>query len=223
MLQSDLLLKIKNITHSFGTAEVPYSIPGYGYEFWTKNKPRWKQVHGSKILEVTHPNQLLGELDAMFTTEPLVPIGIVTADCVPLFLSKKDGNAVVAIHSGWRGTIAGILARAWETVRDDPNNWIAAIGPCISAPRYEVSESLIDDFKNAFPSIDPLVIEPQKRHLDLEAIQKQILLSLGFSDENIDSMHRCTFSEQKRGKPLFHSYRREGSKQRQLSIIMRIN
>jgi copper oxidase (laccase) domain-containing protein len=32
-----------------------------------------------------------------------------TADCLPVFVSKKDGTMVGIAHAGWRGLISGVI------------------------------------------------------------------------------------------------------------------
>ena len=61
-------------------------------------------------------------------------VGIRTADCVPVLLADVDGRRVAAVHSGWRGTEARVVARAVEVLGrsgSPAERCRAAIGPCI--------------------------------------------------------------------------------------------
>jgi hypothetical protein len=63
------------------------------------------------------------------------------ADCVPVFLAHPSGAAAV-LHSGWKGTAAGITERAIARFRDAglaPADCRLHLGPSISGPCYEVS------------------------------------------------------------------------------------
>src|SRR5262249_13947272 len=44
-------------------------------------------------------------------------VGVVTADCVPVLAASADGRAVAAIHAGWRGLAAGVIAAAIDALR----------------------------------------------------------------------------------------------------------
>ncbi|MDE3270396.1 MAG: laccase domain-containing protein, partial [Pseudomonadota bacterium] len=55
--------------------------------------------------------------DAVFTTQPNVKIAVRTADCVPL-LAVAD-NFALAVHAGWRGLFAGILANCADKLATD--------------------------------------------------------------------------------------------------------
>ena len=54
----------------------------------------------------------LGEADAVVSGLPGAPVGVVTADCVPVLAASADGRAVAAIHAGWRGLAAGVIPEA---------------------------------------------------------------------------------------------------------------
>ena len=217
--QSPLLKKIPGIYHGFGTKADPVATPLL--KIWNDEKPQWNQVHGIEIAEIKKPNQKLGDVDAMITST-LHPIGIVTADCVPLLFAKEDGSFVGAFHAGWRGTLAK-AAEAFTNrlliMGEDPKNWMVSIGPAIRSCCYQVSAELITQFKQAFPYIDPKVIEPTERKLDLQAIHAKELERLGY--KKFDILEHCTHCEIEGNSTVFHSYRRDGSGTRQWSIICR--
>src|SRR5690606_35350385 len=69
------------------------------------------QVHQTRIVQVTSntSRDSLHETDALITNEPGICIAVMSADCVPIILYDEKNNAVAAVHSGWRGTVARIL------------------------------------------------------------------------------------------------------------------
>jgi len=107
---------------------------------------RLHQVHGTEVIDARDPG--LGAPDpradgALATAREAggwAP-AVRWADCVPVLLASDDGGAVAAVHSGWRGTAAGIApravarfaARGWA-----PRSLVAAVGPAIGACCYEV-------------------------------------------------------------------------------------
>jgi copper oxidase (laccase) domain-containing protein len=55
--------------------------------------------------------------DALVTNVPELLIGIYTADCVPILLCDSNGEAVGAVHCGWRGLYLHIIDEAVNAVR----------------------------------------------------------------------------------------------------------
>ncbi|MBC7385451.1 MAG: polyphenol oxidase family protein [Cryobacterium sp.] len=218
MFQSSLLSKIPEINHGFGTKLDP--VPNQFLKVWVDGRPTWNQVHGVGIANVVRKSQLCGDVDAL-TTKTTNPIAVVTADCVPILFARKDGAMVAAVHAGWRGTKAKIVEKLAENLTAQGENlkdWVAAIGPSIGKCCYEVSEALIEDFIKTFPEIEPDLISPAFRKLDLAAVNAHELHRLGFGA--VDMLDICTYCtiDPKKGAVL-HSYRREGSGTRQWSMI----
>jgi len=216
-LKSKLLEKVSGIVHGFGTLEEP--LPEPFSATWEALKPRWKQVHGACFSEVKSSGQECGDVDALFTRTASIPIAVVTADCVPVLMAHRSGEAVAAIHAGWRGTRAHILRALWDQLSsqgEKPQDWVAAIGPSIGPCCYEVSEELANDFAQEFAAFGKDLAVPRHRILDLPAINAMELKKIGFFD--VDLIRACTRCST---TPLFHSYRREGRGTRQWSAIVR--
>lgn len=220
-LQSPMLSGIPGILHGFGTRANP--VPAPLLEHWSRARPAWKQVHGTGSAEVRAPGERCGEVDALFSFKPLAPVGVVTADCVPVLLARRDGAAVAAIHAGWRGTRARILPALFRRLAsehgEEASHWVAAIGPSIGPCCYEVSEELAEEFASEFRSLGAGLAVPRQRYLDLPAINEAELRRLGIGEVQVlRACTRCGLTAS--GEPRFHSYRREGGGTRQYSIIV---
>ncbi|MBM3274469.1 MAG: laccase domain-containing protein, partial [Candidatus Sericytochromatia bacterium] len=92
------------------------------------------QVHGPEVVAIGAGGGPEAEYgDALISDRSAVPIGIFTADCTPLLLADRTGRTVAAVHAGWRGTAAGIVARTIECLERrfgvTPSGLVAAIGP----------------------------------------------------------------------------------------------
>lgn len=167
---------------------------------------RVRQVHGIACLEVNRSG-LFGEADALWTSQPMLVLEVVTADCVPVLL--RGTRAIAAVHAGWRGLAAGILGVAADAIGGVEEAWI---GPAIGACCYEVGSEVAECFAHQHPHA-VLGGRAGKAHLDLQRIAAEQLGPARATGRaptmaRVPTMHRvavCT-----RCDPAWWSYRREG-------------
>jgi len=103
-----------------------------------------RQVHGSRV--VTHTTDWVGWLRVDEADGHLAPsrgfaFAVTVADCVPVFIAHPSGVAAL-LHSGWKGTAAGILGVAVGDLGKrglDAADLIVHLGPAICGACYEVS------------------------------------------------------------------------------------
>ena len=71
-----------------------------------------RQVHGATVLwHEARPGWTIFEgADGHATAGASLLLAVSLADCVPIFVVDPVSRAVALLHSGWRGTAAGILA-----------------------------------------------------------------------------------------------------------------
>ena len=114
------------------------------------------------------------------------------ADCAPVVLVAPRGFAVV--HSGWRGTLAGIAGKAAGVLAReagcDAGELAAYIGPHISREAYEVSMELAETFEGRFGP----TARCGERHLDLGACIAASLGEAGLEASRIVDSGLCTAS-----------------------------
>lgn len=167
--------------------------------------------------------------DGYVTVEANLPIGIKTADCVPILLEARDENenivAVSALHAGWRGTADKIVQNGVEklcSLGATVENIYVAIGPCIDECCYEVGGDfakqieikLGQNYKNKFV----IQKEDSKLFANLKGMNLEILTSCGVPRENIDIAPYCTCCNVN----LFYSHRRQkGIRGAHLSVIFK--
>ncbi len=163
------------------------------------------QEHGDTVYIVNKENfsDVVGKKgDALITCEKNLPIGVFTADCVPILLYDKNKKVAAAIHAGWRGVEAKILTNTLGIMKKEFNSEssdiICAIGPSIGECCFEVSSDVGEKFK--FSSE-----KNGKVYVDLLKEVYSECLSEGLLEENIDLANKCTVCE----KELFYSYRRD--------------
>ena len=171
------------------------------------------QVHGDEVAvvrtadadELDHVRTQVSEgADAIVCLAPGVPVLLCFADCVPVVIIGEHGFAVV--HSGWKGTYAGIAGKAARILAGelscDPATLKAYIGPHILGSEYEVSAELIDKFAALYPAS----VRPGSRLLDLSAAIRSSLVEAGVGEQSVFDTGLSTLS----GTDRFYSYRGEG-------------
>lgn len=188
------------------------------------------QVHGTNVKPVDLSlfdrsedgrKEALEGYDALICNTPGICIATTTADCVPVLLYDPVTKSIAAIHSGWRGTLNNIVACTLTGMKSTfsvlPSNLVAAIGPCISGPVYEVGAELEEQFRQkGFDTNIYFRKLPNGKYLfDIRSAVRNQLKTAGV--KNIEVSEHCTFRE----PALFFSARRQGIHSgRMLSGIM---
>ena len=94
--------------------------------------------------------------DALITRERGVLLVVQTADCIPILLADPKCQVIAAIHSGWRGTVRRIAAKALGRMQmefgTEPEDVIVALGSGIGQSCYEVGTEVAAEFHAQFPN-----------------------------------------------------------------------
>ena len=174
------------------------------------------QVHGNKLETIfSHSSFPIDETDSLFSSTSNLALGVLTADCLPIALSKNDGSEFAILHAGWKGLLSGVIESTLTTFTKGCSDVSAWIGPSISLKNYEVGNDLYESFIDKDDGSESNFIE--KGHgkwlFSLHGEAKRILDKY---DINADFSLECTFESES----LF-SYRRDQTENRILSIIWR--
>lgn len=164
---------------------------------------RVHQVHGAAVRLVGAgelPDERT-EADALVTERAGVLLGVHVADCVPVLLARRDGRRVAAVHAGWRGLVAGVIPRTMDAL--GAGEYLAALGPCIGAERFEVGPEVVAAFADAGLASVVHARPNERAHVDLRAAAECQLRERGV--ELLDATDRCTY----RDGADFYSYRRD--------------
>ena len=187
------------------------------------------QTHSTNVKIVEKRDENIDDCDALVTFQTGLPIGIFTADCVPVLIYAPDIKGIAAVHAGWRGTLEGIVDRTidvFEKYGASNDKIIVAFGPSVSMSKYEVDDDLADRFISS--GFSRYVMHPNgesgKPHIDLQGVNMQRLLDRNVQIENISLHSGCTCSTlNEDGRYLYQSYRRDGDNAgRMLTSIMLI-
>jgi polyphenol oxidase len=168
-----------------------------------------RQVHGTAVRRATAPTAAPAEEDGQATALAGAAALVLVADCLPVLLAS--GDAVAALHGGWRGLAGGIVAEGVAALRDlgAEGPVSAAIGPGARGCCYEVGEEV----HAAFAVVPGARVG--ERNLDLAAVARHRLAAAG-----VDEVHDtgiCTICDER-----FFSHRRDrGVTGRQAGVVWR--
>ena len=165
------------------------------------SEPRYlNQIHSDKCLSFGSSEC---EGDALYSNKKKEVCAILTADCLPIFITDTLGQEVAIIHAGWNGLLKGVIEQTLKTFSS--RNLVAHFGPAISQDSFEVGEEVRDQyvlkdisFKSAFKTITG------KQYLDLYSAAKLVLNN--FDIYKISGGAECTFKQ----RDEYFSYRRDG-------------
>jgi YfiH family protein len=170
------------------------------------------QVHGARVLQA-HEDFIGCEADGWVTDEPGVCIGVFAADCLPLLMWNDALTVVGAVHAGWRGLKAGVIAsavRAFGKLGVAPEAVNVAVGPHISGAVYEVGS----EFRTLFTGESVFEQDGTLRFdQGIEALAQ--LHRAGVSSEKTTVSTDCTFTREEE----LLSYRRDGKRRNMMAFI----
>jgi hypothetical protein len=181
------------------------------------------QVHSNGVVRIeagkSHFNDT--KADALVTDDPNRALSIRVADCVPVLLARDDGQAVAAVHAGWRGVVSAAALQAIKELNrtgDCPaNRLIAAIGPSIGFDAFEVGSEVLDEFVQVFGNDVPVRhAEPGKGRVDLRECLRRQLIDAGVKSDRIDVSDRCTYRDANE----FFSHRRDKGVTGRMSAVI---
>jgi len=192
---------------------------------------RARQVHGAAVV-VHRKGQARGqpqlaEADILVADDPSVVVAIQTADCVPLLIADCRTGSVAAAHAGWRGLGAHVPQVAVAVLEREfgsrVENLIAAIGPSISAARYEVGADVRSRFEQAGSTDEQIArwftkaARPTHWQFDGWCAAFDQLAAAGVPAAQIHTASLCTASH----PAVLCSYRRDGKAAGRIAAAIR--
>lgn len=178
------------------------------------SEPCWlTQVHGTQV--VTLPATQNTEADAAFSNKPGQVCVVMTADCLPVLFTNKEGTEVAAAHAGWRGLAAGVLEETLAKFQSPPTEILAWMGPAIGQSAFEVGEEVKAAFVAELSESNSAFLpgETNKWFADIYSLARLRLQRAGV--DAIFGGDFCTYNDTQR----FYSFRRDGKTGRMASLI----
>ena len=168
------------------------------------SKPVWiNQTHSNLSVDADSLSTIV-DADACYSKKLGIVCGVLTADCLPIFVCNKKGTTIGIIHAGWRGLVDGIIESLIESLNCNGEDLLVHLGPAISQLSFEVGDEVKSqylsknkNFENCFTYLN------NKYYLDLYEAARIVLKSFGIS--SVSGGDRCTYKESDQ----FFSYRRD--------------
>ena len=167
------------------------------------------QIHSPTVVLVEKPwkPDERPRADGMVTREPLLALGIATADCGPVLFADPAARVIAAAHAGWKGALGGVLEATLDTMEAQGatrGSVVAAVGPMIQQRHYEVGDDLRDRFTGADAANARFFVAGQPGHamFDLPGYIVARLERAGIA--HIENLGLCTYGDPAQ----FYSYRR---------------
>ena len=179
------------------------------------SSPVWiNQIHSNISISADSVSSIINA-DASYSRNPGTVCAVLTADCLPVFITNKIGSVVGVAHAGWRGLVDGIIESLIESFECNKEDLIVHLGPATSQSSYEVGievkykyVSKNKNFQNCFTCIN------DKYYLDLYEAARLVLKGLGVS--SISGGRYCTYKKEDQ----YFSYRRDGDQSGRMAHLI---
>ena len=173
-----------------------------------------KQSHTTNVEIVTEKNMNseFVDVDGVLTNVKGIAVGTVSADCQAILLYDKKKKVVGSIHSGWRGTLNGIIIEAINKMKEyyhsDVDDICVTICPSILQCCFEVEDDVykpfLDKYGDKYIKKGDIINGKRKYYVDTLSINVDLLHEMGVM--NVNAVDKCICC----GSKTFHSYRRDG-------------
>ena len=166
------------------------------------------QIHSNKIFFINNNNlnkNIYG--DGLITENKNIALGILTADCAPIFIFDKKKSIVCCLHSGWKGALNNIVSKGIKKIKRrkiKSQNIIVIVGPCLGFNNFEVDKK----FKLKFIKKNKLYqkfFKSKNRNKDIFDLRN--LINFQISKEGINNVFNIRKDTYKNSH-IFFSHRR---------------
>ncbi|MDU9048941.1 MAG: peptidoglycan editing factor PgeF [Candidatus Electrothrix sp. Rat3] len=161
------------------------------------------QVHGDQVtvVEDITSDREYKDTDALVTGQKGVGLLIQQADCQAVLLHDPQRKVIGAVHSGWKGSVANIIAKTVRAMQEhfgtSPKDLRAVISPSLGPCCAE-----FNNYKQELPASFQQW-QGSENHFDFWTISRWQLREAGVRNENIEVIGICTMCNED-----FFSYRR---------------
>jgi len=178
------------------------------------------QVHQTDLLWCNGKGHMHQQhADILMSNQVNSAIAVRVADCLPILLADPETGMIAAVHAGWRGTAAGIIKYAIQTMLEHgvkQKNLLVALGPCIGPCCFAIDNKTAAALKESTGDAKNCIVHTSKIHADLLEINRLQLIESGIAGVHIEAIRACTACDPGR----FFSFRRDGKRTgRHLAVV----
>ncbi len=183
------------------------------------SQPIWlQQTHSNTVIMADDfQNSLIPpEADASWTSRSGVVCAVLTADCLPVFFTNKQGDRVAVAHAGWRGVLNGIISTSFFATGIAAEDCLVWLGPAIGAENFEVGVDVYEAFisKSTENTIAFRQTDDQHWLCDIYQLARIECQQIGI--HSIYGGGRCTYSDEEH----FYSFRRDGTQTGRMASLI---
>lgn len=216
-------------THNYGlhvnddAAQVAQNRKQLMSELELPSEPLWlNQVHGTRVVKAQDVESgSTPEADGAWTDQSGVVLAIMSADCLPIFLSTtnsvEQGGRLALLHAGWRGLAGGVVDAGINALETDVENIRIALGPAIGSSAYEVGPEVREAFSHVDGASECFAASSRPGHFyaNLYGLAARIAINAGIHAPQLPD--HCTHTHAER----WFSFRRQGACGRMVSLLWR--
>jgi YfiH family protein len=151
--------------------------------------------HGKQIYRLTGESYHTVIADGITTNQTGWLIGVAMADCAAVLIFDLEAKAIMALHSGWRSSLANITGAGIDFMKQfyksRPKDLKVYVGPTACGKCYSVRQDVYVKF-------DPKYFTeqgPDQWGFDNLAVIHDQLLAAGASETKLEIDTRCTMED----------------------------
>lgn len=233
-LRSDTINYGPNLDKDTCIRNYKYLTDELGIDVNNLMKPRQKHTSNVKIIDVKEEgkspdigNDYLRDTDGLVTNKNDIILATTNADCILFILFDPVNRVIANIHSGWRGSLKGIVIKGLKLMHGKYNSnyedIICCICPAIHKCCFEVDREVRDMFYKEFKDLGNIdeIIEGNgdKYHIDTILLNSTLMLELGLLKENIIDSDICSVCSHK----YINSYRWDKDNYKLSTAVVMLN
>ena len=188
-------------------------------DFNLPSQPIWlQQTHSNTVIVADdYQNATISpEADASWTSSPGIVCAVLTADCLPVFFTNKQGDRVAVTHAGWRGALNGIISTSFLATGIEVEDCLVWLGPAIGAENFEVGADVYQTFIHKNPENIAAFTQTDDQHWLCDIYQLARIECQQLGIHSIYDGGFCTYSDEAH----FYSFRRDGARTGRMASLI---